>query len=738
MNKPNTRTSQHCRLLAAIATALSAEAGVLRAAEPEETTTPRVDVIGTVENLPYIAGTATILGPEELETARVFTISEALRKAPGVYVRDEEGFGLRPNIGIRGLNPSRSTKVLLLEDGIPLSYAPYGDNASYYHPPIDRFESVEVFKGSEQIRFGPQTAGGVVNYITPLPTRETSGSVALTAGNRDYFNGHARLSKGGVLLDYVHKSGDGSRDNIHSNINDFNIKAVIDLGDNQALTLRANYYGEDSQVTYSGLTETEFRNFGRFYNPFKNDSFESNRYGTSATHQAQLTPNALLTTNAYFAYFSRDWWRQSSTTTDTQCDVPPANPTYAAQTGATFQATRASGLRVNPDLCNSIQGRLRDYTTYGVEPRLQLNHGAFGIRNELEVAVRAHYETQDRKQENGTTPTSRTGTLSEDNERLTQAYSAFVQNRFIFGRWTVTPGVRVEHIKYERTNRLANGGAGASGETDLTEWIPALGATFNPSTHTTIYAGVHRGFSPPRTEDIIGNTATAGALPSVDVPADDAIEAEIGVRTTPREGVYVQAAAFRNDFSEQVVVGSVAGGNLPMAVGEALYQGAEVSGRVELGSVLGWNQNVYLRLAYQWLPTARQESAFRQVANGAAISGSAEGKRVPYAPEHLLNFGIGYVHPRGFGAEVEMVYTSEQFADFANTATPAFNGDGQTGILEDYTIFNLALNYTIPNTRWTTFFTVKNLTDEEYIADRTRGILPGTPRLYQAGVQYRF
>jgi Fe(3+) dicitrate transport protein len=51
---------------------------------------------------------------------------------------------------------------------------------------------------------------------------------------------------------------------------------------------------------------------------------------------------------------------------------------------------------------------------------------------------------------------------------------------------------------------------------------------------------------------------------------------------------------------------------------------------------------------------------------------------------------------------------------------------------------NLALNYSIPKTGWTTFFTVKNLFDQEYVADRTRGILPGTPRLYQAGVEYRF
>ena len=74
-----------------------------------------------------------------IENTRVLTTAEVLRKAPGVHVREEEGFGLRPNIGVRGLSPTRSSRVLLLEDGIPLAYAPYGDNAAYYHPPIERF-----------------------------------------------------------------------------------------------------------------------------------------------------------------------------------------------------------------------------------------------------------------------------------------------------------------------------------------------------------------------------------------------------------------------------------------------------------------------------------------------------------------------------------------------------------------------------------------------------------------------
>jgi Fe(3+) dicitrate transport protein len=177
-------------------------------------------IAGIPETVERIPGSVEIIDKETLENSRVFTSSEALRKVSGVNVRDEEGFGLRPNIGIRGLNPTRSTKVLLLEDGIPLTYAPYGDNASYYHPPIDRFESVEVLKGSGQILYGPQTIGGVVNFITRTPPEKSSGSLTLTGGSRDYLNGHltygGTFNGTGLIFDYTRKQGEGARDNVRS------------------------------------------------------------------------------------------------------------------------------------------------------------------------------------------------------------------------------------------------------------------------------------------------------------------------------------------------------------------------------------------------------------------------------------------------------------------------------------------------------------------------------------------
>jgi Fe(3+) dicitrate transport protein len=672
---------------------------------------PEVVVVGKAENLATIPGSANVLGLRVLEISRPFTANEAVRKLPGVCARDEEGFGLRPNIGIRGLNPTRTTKVTLLEDGVPLAYAPYGDNASYYHPPIDRFERIELLKGAGQILFGPQTIGGIINYITPAPQERLGGFASVSGGGHDFFDGKVRLGGHRMVLDYTRKQGDGARDNINSKLNDLNFKAVLVLSKSQALTLRANALTENSNVTYSGLTEAEFRNFGPRYNPFKNDRFDIKRYGASTTHNLQLNQNALLTTNLYFSNFSRDWWRQSSTTTDTQ----------GGAAGTAFRDDRLAGIRVNVDNLNSVQGRLREYTTWGVEPRLKFAHTALGVAGELQAGFKAHFENQNRQQINGAAPMARTGALVEDNRRETEAYSAFLISRFLFGKWSVTPGLRYEHIKSSRTNRLPGGLAGSD---DLGKWIPSLGATWNPANTLTVFAGVHLGFAPPRTEDIIDGTGT-----STEVEPEESTNWELGARIQPNTESLIQATLFRNDFKRLIAVGSIAGGGTPLSQGEALFQGLELSARY------GFASGLYFDGAYTWLPKAEQTTPFTQVVNGAVVTGSAAGNRQPYAPKHLLTAAAGYAKA-GFDAQLEAVHVGEQFADFANTVTPT--ADGQRGQLAAYTIWNATLNYHLTPAHTTFFVTVKNLADKTYIVDRTRGIQVGSPRLMQVGSKYAF
>jgi Fe(3+) dicitrate transport protein len=679
-------------------------------------------IAGIPEVIERIPGSVEVLERETLELSRVFTSSEALRKVSGVNVRDEEGFGLRPNIGIRGLNPTRSTKVLLLEDGVPLTYAPYGDNASYYHPPIDRFESVEVLKGSGQILYGPQTVGGVVNYITRTPPDKTSGSLTLVGGNRDYFNGHANFGgtfgNTGLIFDLTRKQGEGARDQHRTGLSDFNFKSVTALGSRQALTSKFNFYRERSQVSYSGLTEAEYAANPRA-NPFFNDRFYGDRFGASATHAVVFNANATLTTTLYGSYFRRHWWRQSSNS-----------------------AQRPNRLRVDPD-CRSFvdlnttcgnEGRLRTYYFFGVEPHLNVRHKLFGVRSETDFGLRAHYETQERLQKNGDLPNSRDGVLAEDNQRRNGAYSGFVQNRFLFEKFTVTPGVRVEHIEFERTNRLANAGSGVSGRTALTQVIPGLGVSYHPAARFTVFAGVHRGFAPPRTEDIINNT-TGG---SIELDPELSWNYEAGLRAAPHRGLRFEATLFRMDYENQIVPATLAGGvgSALTNAGSTLHQGAELTGRVDSGTLTGSRHNFYLRVAYTFLPTAKfTGTRFSSVAGFTSVQ--ITGNRLPYAPENLLNVNLGYSHPSGVDALVEGVYVGRQFGDDLNLrASP--RADGQLGPLPGYAVWNATVNYNVEQLRSTFFVTTKNLFDRTYIVDRSRGILPSSPRLVQAGLKFRF
>jgi len=674
------------------------------------------EIAGSHERARRLPGSVEIVERETLERSRVMTTNEALRRVTGVHVRDEEGFGLRPNIGIRGLNPTRSTKVLLLEDGIPLTYAPYGDNASYYHPPIDRFERLEVLKGGAQIAYGPQTIGGAVNYLTPKPPTQPSGFLTLMGGNQDYFNGHgsygATVGRTGFLVDYMRKQGDGSRENLNFKLNDINGKVVQGFGASQTLTFRGNYYSEDSNVTYSGLRQDEYLANPRG-NPFRNDFFYADRYGASTTHALAVSGNVAMTTNLYWSSFRRHWWRQSSNSAQRPNDA--GDP-------------RCAGMDNLNTTCGN-EGRLRQYYAWGVEPRFTVHHRGLGVASETDFGVRAHFEDQDRLQQNGDTPAARTGVLVESNVRRNAAYATFVQNRFLFGGWTVTPGVRLEHIRYERTNRLANAGVGVTGDTNLTRVIPGIGVSHTTGEQVTVFAGVHRGFAPPRTEDIISNTGGV-----IDLDPELSWNYEAGFRSTMRPGVSVDATFFRMDYENQIIPASLAGGVGATLTngGATLHQGVEVRAQIDSAPITGSVHDLYLRFAYTYLPVA--EFTGRRFSNISGFgSVSVSGNQLPYAPEQMAVVGVGYAHST-LDVRLEAVRTSDQFTDDLNTIAPT--PDGQRGLIAGYTLWNAAVNYTVSRT--TFFVAVKNLFDELFVVDRTRGILPGSPRLVQAGVRLGF
>lgn len=715
-----------CSLLAA-ALFLAVPQHLALAQEKPATTKKKSDdvpvtlVIGDPSRQARIGGAATVVSAENIENSRVFNVNEVLRKVPGVFPREEEGFGLRPNIGMRGLNPTRSTKVLLLEDGLPIAYSPYGDNASYFHPTIERFSSLEVLKGSAQIAFGPHTVGGVVNYLTPNPPEDFSGKLRLAGGNHGYAQMYGELgntfgtegSKTGILFQFVKKQADGTRRNMEFDIQDYNLKLVQQAGDDHAFTFKASRYDEDSDLTYTGLTKAEYEADPR-QNPFKNDEFVTSREAQSLVHHWQITGDAELTTALYRSEFQRDWWRQSSNSGQ--------RPNDSSDPGCAGMA--------NLNTTCGNEGRLRAYELLGVEPRLTYSH-AMGT---LKLGVRYQEETQDRLQVNADTPTGRTpgtginGGIKENNERDTEATAWFIENSFELGDWTLTPGVRHEDIDYHRYNHLKSVG----GDTNISETFAGVGATYQVNDELVVFAGVHEGFSPPRVEDIINNDNGG----SIELGPETSINSELGLRYQLADEWNIETALFQMDFDNQIVPASVAGGSgaTLTSAGETMHRGLEVLANYAMDNDFS-NANVspFFTIAWTWVKDAYyQGTRTSSVMPGIDVSGN----RLPYAPEHTVTTSIGLAFSSGVRAQLESIYVDSIYTDDLNSTLVTANG--QRGLIPSYIVHNLSVNYKIPDSTVTLFTAVKNITNELYIVDMSRGIVPGMERAVQAGIEFHF
>lgn len=673
-------------------------------------------VVVAQSRLDQIPGAATVLDEEDYDQSQPFTVNDVLRRVPGLYPRSEEGLALRPNIGFRGLTPTRSTEVLLLEDGVPLAYAPYGDNASYYHPPLERFSGVEVLKGSGQIAFGPHTVGGVVNYVTPRPPEDLGGRVLARVGQLDtrelVVQAGDTVGGTGLFGSFAARDSDGVRENQNLSYRDLFFKAVRPIGDDQELSFKASAFREDSQISYSGLTRAEYA-ANPFGAPFENDRFETRHYAASLTHGWRPSEALKLTTVLYGASFDRDWWRQSSNSGQRPSDA--SDP--------------ACGGMANVNTTCGNEGRLRQYYSYGLDSRAEWDWSAGELAGRLSGGARIHHENQQRLQYNGDTPNARTpGTgvnagVKEDGVRQATALSGFVQHALMVGDFTLTAGARVESIDYERSNRIAPIGRG---EESVDALIPGVGLAWSPDERLTVFAGVYEGFSPPRAEDVI---TPAGGV--VELDAEQSVNLEFGVRAKPRAGVRLEATAFRMDFDNQIVPGSLASGASLTNAGPTLHEGVEGSGRFSSKEAFGTDVDWYVDGTLTWVAVAD----YRQDRFAGAALVAPKGNRLPYAPRRFGRLAVGFETPGGFQAEVEAVNTGAMWADPLHLAEGA---NGQTGLVPEVTTFNLAASWRVPNTPVKLLATVRNLEDEVYIADRSRGILPGEPRLAQVGIEWSF
>ena len=146
-------------------------------------------------------GSAYYISPEEIRKLGYTDINRMLKAVPGVNMYEEDGFGLRPNISLRGTKAERSERISIMEDGVLAAPAPYSAPAAYYFPNVARMEAIEVLKGSSQVQYGPFTTGGAINLVsTPIPNN-FSGKANISYGSKNTFKSHAAIEVTGNILD---------------------------------------------------------------------------------------------------------------------------------------------------------------------------------------------------------------------------------------------------------------------------------------------------------------------------------------------------------------------------------------------------------------------------------------------------------------------------------------------------------------------------------------------------------
>ncbi len=679
---------------------------------------PIIEIIGErIERIQRIPGSALVVNEARLMAANPVNANEVFRNVPGINVRDEEGHGLRPNIGIRGLDPTRTRKILMLEDGVPIALAPYGEPELYYNPPIDRMSRIEILKGSGSILFGPQTVGGVINYITRQPPISPRFSARVLAGTNEYLSG--LFSYGGTWHDigvegtYLRKQGTGFREHSSFGINDFTSQFSLGLSTSSRLGLKVNVYDEHSQSSYLGLTESMFQE-DPYQNPAKHDEMIVRRYSAAATHQQIINRDILMTTTVYANNTIRNWRRQDF-------DRQNMGRAYERIVGDTTVQRAAIYFR------NSTGNRNREFTIFGLEPRIQLNHRLFSIENELDFGVRYHYEDMLILRIDGSTPTASSGNIREDEIRRTHAVSGFAQNRFFLGEnLALTSGVRLESIEFSRNFRRGNV-EGQIGDIDITgmtgsfEVIPGVGLTFEPVSRLTLFTGLHRGFSPPRVQDAISANGT-----NLELDAERSWNYELGVRSRPLGWLSGEVTLYYLDFQNQIIPASQAGGvdTRLINAGETRHQGIEATIGIDAGTLADAGFNLVVETSLT-------------IAEAVFSSGIYEGNRLPHAPDRLLNVMLHFLSPSGIEIQITGHHLAEQYSDRANTREGSV--DGEVGIIDAYTVWDASASYKLPGMNARIYGSVKNVFDKLYIASRApQGIFPGPFRQINAGLRWEF
>ena len=734
-------------LLSAFATQVFAKKDDEKGSDNYELET--VTIYGSDEDAQNATGSAHFIGPEDLKKFNYTDIQRLLREVPGVSIQIEDGFGLRPNISIRGVATERSDRITLLEDNVLIAPAPYAAPAAYYFPTVGRINSIEVVKGPAAITQGPYTIGGALNLIsTPIPSSKEA-SILYERGQDNLGRIHAtfgsREDNGlGYLVEIHDWNSDGfqhidrSDTDTGLDVRDYTVKVGYAPEDSKhSIELKWQFNQQDSNQSYLGLTDEDFReDADRRYGLSELDNIRTQHQQVILRYGYEFNNSLKFNATAYNNNFARNWFKtegidlNGSPNAQAFSQISWFNFIQTVNEGGTFRGftnEQLSGiLDGTVDTARGaiqIRANAREYYSRGIQFGLDWQTQWGSTFHEVQVGLRLHADQVDRLQRNSTYQQlngelilSDLGEQGNAGNQIqdAEALAFHIYDRITYGDWVFTPGFRVEIIEQSRTQ--FNGGENRivdnvrKNDTDVV--LPGIGALYQVNDNLTLVSGVHKGFSAP--------TNAPG------VREEEAINYELGFRYN--SNVFnAEIIGFVSDYDNLLGVCTASSGT-NCEIGDAFngdaafVQGLEALFGVDLGSI--GNAVIPLKVSYTYTDAEFDSN----IANTDFFGNVSEGDPIPYIPTSQGHISIGLESVRW------STYLNFSYVDEVCVRASC----GLFERTDESLTIDWSVNYEF-NDALSLFGRIENLTDQEDILGRQPyGARPNKDRTASIGARYSF
>lgn len=658
------------------------------------------------------AGARTIIDRNQLDEKATTSIRDALKHVPGVQVQENNGTGgsdLSLNMGVRGLTSRLSPRSTMLIDGVPLSFAPYGQPQLSLAPTsMGNIESVDVVRGAGSVRFGPQNVGGIINFATRAIPKDFGGSVGLTTEftsgtdqlkyKPNVFIGGTTNNGFGAALLYSATQGDAYREaNNDIDIEDILLKTAYEITDQDKIALNLHHYDGRGEIP-EGLTKAKYAK-----NPYQSNVsrsfFVGRRTDASLKYSHKDEKNDFEVLGYYVKTFRSSDLENVLNATNSRLDTSP-----------------------------------RDYKFWGIEPRYSRIYSFGDVNNEITVGYR--YLEENSKEFSGRTANFNTqnGVVGPFIPRTssqggTTAHAIYIDNRFEMGPWSITPGLRFESIKSNNDftayiNGVAVNTVNPKIKSD--EFLPNLAVNYSVNDQWNIFANAGVSFGPLQYNQLAAvNTNSNLAISTIGgLQPEKSNNYEIGTKYLGN-GLRAELTLFYLDFDKELIQERDAFANAIWTnLGTTSHKGVETGLSYDFGSMFDSLAGLKVYGNYTYT-------------KAVAEAGNFKGKDLPLYSNHVANLGFGYQY-NAWSINTDMYAQSKQHVpgnQDSNVYVTRASADGKLGDIQGYSTFAVRAGYDFGKrlSGLKVAGGIKNLFDRDYFtrsSDATGGKFAGQPRTF--------